>query len=342
MELIRCGSQCLICDYPVRIDTYSGCSHRCEYCFAANRKNLNEIKPLNCAKQLKDFIKGKRTSETRFIDWDIPLHFGGTSDPFQAAEKEHKRTLECLEIFVESKYPFIISTKNPVMAAEKPYIDLLHQCNVVLQVSMACPEYDKMESGAPTFEERLQAIRVLSRKVTRVIARIQPYMIEYRDDIIKQLPRMRDAGIYGVIVEGYVSNRKRDNMQRYGSKYFYDYHILFEHFKQIKDVCHSVGLRFFCGEDCLRWLGDDLTCCGTENLSGFKPLTYNVEHLAFGKAECTKAMTEQDGHQPFKSLRMTSEFANTIKGKNFKELIHKFGDTNIEDYKNIRSELDVH
>ena len=41
----RCGSQILLCDVPVRFDTYRGCSHGCTYCFTARKVKLSDIKP---------------------------------------------------------------------------------------------------------------------------------------------------------------------------------------------------------------------------------------------------------------------------------------------------------
>ena len=130
---------------------------------------------MHTTKSLRNFIEGKRNFETKWCDWAIPLHWGGTSDPFQACELEHKCSLECLEIFAETKYPFIVSTKNPVMLTKEPYLSLISQCRCVLQVSMGCGKYDKLEQGAPTYEERLQAVKFLSDKVTRIIARVRPY-----------------------------------------------------------------------------------------------------------------------------------------------------------------------
>lgn len=37
-----CGSQCWLCDLPVRFDTYKGCTHGCKYCFV-QRKNTLEV-----------------------------------------------------------------------------------------------------------------------------------------------------------------------------------------------------------------------------------------------------------------------------------------------------------
>ena len=118
--MIRCGSQCLTCDYPIHFDTYEGCSHGCKYCFVKHKYSIDNIKPLNTTKGLKRFIKGGRNLETKWCDWNIPLHWGANSDPFQSCERAYRKSLECLRIFAETGYPVIISTKNPVMLTEEP------------------------------------------------------------------------------------------------------------------------------------------------------------------------------------------------------------------------------
>ena len=94
----RCGSQVILCDVPIRFDTYQGCSHDCAYCFARKGVILNNIKPDESVKSLKSFITGERTIETKWCDWAIPLHWGGLSDPLQPCEKKYRRTYECLQL----------------------------------------------------------------------------------------------------------------------------------------------------------------------------------------------------------------------------------------------------
>lgn len=31
---VACGSQAVLCEYPIRFDTFTGCSHGCKYCYA--------------------------------------------------------------------------------------------------------------------------------------------------------------------------------------------------------------------------------------------------------------------------------------------------------------------
>lgn len=70
----KCGSQCYLCDVPVRFDTYVGCSHGCKYCFAEKFRDMKDIEVGETAKDLQRFIEGKRTPDTNWCDWDIPIH----------------------------------------------------------------------------------------------------------------------------------------------------------------------------------------------------------------------------------------------------------------------------
>ncbi len=80
----ECGSQCWLCDLPIRFDTYRGCSHGCKYCFVktnGQRYDISDIKKNESAKSLQDWIDGKRRKTTAWCDWDIPLHWGGHFRP---------------------------------------------------------------------------------------------------------------------------------------------------------------------------------------------------------------------------------------------------------------------
>lgn len=333
---ISCGIQCLICDYPIHLDTYKGCSHACKYCFVKKKYSINNIEPINTTKSLRNFIEGKRNFETKWCDWDIPIHWGANSDPFQKCEEEFKKSLDCLKIFAETKYPFIVSTKNPVLACKEPYLSLLGQCDCVFQISMACSKYDKLEQGAPTYEQRLEAAKILSRHVTRLIVRIQPYFTDCFKDILKEIPRYAENGVYGIICEGYHSQKKQKGLVKDG-KFCFSIDQLVPQFKKIKEECHKHGLRFFCGEDRIRFLGDSLSCCGTEGLESFKPNTFNIEHLAHDtNTKATNVMKQIDTYQPFKGLGQSQAFAMKCKNKSFEQLMHEIGDNYVYWYQELR------
>ena len=75
----KCGSQIILCNLPVRFDTYRGCSHGCRYCFAQKKNDISHIERDESVDGLRSFIEGKRGNETEWCDWNIPIHWGGMS-----------------------------------------------------------------------------------------------------------------------------------------------------------------------------------------------------------------------------------------------------------------------
>lgn len=276
----ECGSQCWLCDLPIRFDTYKGCSHGCKYCFV-QRKSGMEVSPHESARQLAAFIAGKRNGETRWADWNIPIHWGGMSDPFQPCERTQKRTLEALKVLKETGYPCVISTKGR-LCVEEPYFSLIAQSNIVMQVSAVCGKYDALEPCAPPYEERLEMMRKLSKAAKRVIVRAQPYICDVFNDVRENIPRIAEAGAHGIIFEGMKFNRKKPGTVKCGGDFMIPVQYLKRDFERLKEECHKNGLAFYSGENRLRAMGDSLTCCGIDGLEGFRPNTYNLAHILNG------------------------------------------------------------
>lgn len=299
----RCGSQITLCNIPIRFDTYYGCSHGCRYCFTQRNRNIEEIGKDESPIALKRFIEGKRTQETNWCDWDIPLHWGGMSDPFQPIEKKYRASYNCLKIFAESQYPFVVSTKGRLVGDDQ-YIDLLTACNAVVQISMVCSKYDKIEPGAPSYEERLQILKKLNEKgIKRTIVRVQPYMTEVFGDVMKNIPLLADAGAHGIVFEGLKYYKKKKRMITLGGDRVYPLPILRSQFKELKQQCHKYGLSFYSGENRLRAMGDSMCCCGIDGLEGFTPNEYNICMILNGKKrEPTELMKEPGTANCFKSL----------------------------------------
>lgn len=318
---IRCGSQVTVCELPISYDTYSGCSHRCAYCFAQTSMTFDNVEPCPSIKALEKFISGSRTQETKWCDWDIPLHWGGMSDPFQPAEEEHRASLEALKVFERTGYPFVVSTKGRLVA-EDPYLSLLGRCNCVVQISMACTGYDKLEQGAPTFGERVEMVRKLSPVVKRVIARIQPFIPTMGREIVASLSDIADAGAFGVTVEGIKFKRKKPGTVRVGGDWCYQDDTLESWYLKIREECRRLGLAFYCAENRLRSLGDGACCCGVADIPGFRPNGFNCVSVAAGSGcKPTKTMLETGTGGCFQSLFQTSQGSERVRRSSFAEMM---------------------
>ena len=99
---------------------------------------------------------------------------------------------------------------------DRNYLDLLSRCNCVVQVSMVCGRYDKLEPGTPSYEERLEIVKTVAARVKRVIIRAQPYMPEVFRDVMENIPRIKEAGAYGIVTEGMKFAKAKPGMVRIG------------------------------------------------------------------------------------------------------------------------------
>lgn len=254
----------------------------CRYCFVQLKYDIANIERGEGPKALADFIAGKRNGGTCWCDWNIPIHWGGVSDPFQPIEVQHRLSYEALKVFAETKYPFVVSTKGRLVADDE-YLDLLKQCNCVVQVSLVSPKYDSLEKGAPSFAERIEIIRKVAPHVKRVIVRAQPYTTAVFNDILNQIPVYADAGVYGLTVEGMKYKHKIPGFIKVAGDYCYPAQLLRKHFDIIKETCHRHGLKFYSAENRLRKMGDSLCCCGIDGLEDFEPNTYNLNHYLYDR-----------------------------------------------------------
>ena len=323
-----CGSQIPICDVPIRFDTYTGCTHACEYCFVKRLTDIKKVGIGESPKQLLDFINGKRNKTTSWCDWDIPIHWGGVSDPFQPCEKIHKRSYEALKVFADTQYPYIVSTKGKI-AGEKDYIDIISRTNCVFQLSAISAVYDKYEKGASTFEERMSIAEKLAPKVKRVVIRAQPFILEIEDALIENLKRFKEIGVYGVVLEGMKYKTKRSDTEKFKGDNVIKKSLLRNAFQRIKEACHENNIVFLCGENRLRSMGDSLTCCGCEGLEGFVVNTYNLNSFNLGRQPRLTPAQERTGTtHAFLASFMQQKYALALKEMSFKEAMQRYYNKN--------------
>ena len=319
----KSGSQVILCDVPVRFDTYEGCGHACSYCFVTRKSNIADIKLGESATSLRQWIDGKRTNDTNWCDWNIPLHWGGMSDPFQPKERIARRSLEALKVFAETGYPFIVSTKSALIA-EEPYYSLLSRCNCVVQFSAVSPMYDKVERGASPYNARLTAAAKLAQ-ICRVNLRIQPYIPGVFQDVIRGIPKFAAAGVHGITVEGMKYTLPRvDGLVSVGNDYCYQVEILLPQFEAIKRQAHKYGLKFYCGENRLRALSDELCCCGIEGM-GWKENKANLNHFLFDRKnyKFTERMQQVGSAGVFGALEQSSLAGKEIPLMSYAQMLQK-------------------
>lgn len=177
------------------INVYTGCAHQCEYCYAVS------YEPGTCShkKRFEQMIQRDLEDIEGFDVPPAPVHLSNSTDPFQPLEAVHRHTLHALEQILAHRSRFTtvtILTKNPLLAAQPEYLDLLRD---LASLSSNHPRYEDFSKRgdpgccvevslsfwreearaaydvkAPTIEHRKEGIRALRRAGIPVALRIDP------------------------------------------------------------------------------------------------------------------------------------------------------------------------
>ena len=214
LKLLEDGKQLAICHMGFRFDSYMGwCGHYCSYCFARGisirykRWDADKIRVADMDDVKRYFTgaagSGPKSKIGNCIRHKYPIRVGTNTDCFQPVEKKYRVTYKFItEIMNPHDYPYSICTKSD-MVIDPEYLEV-YEDNVTFQFTLSTLNQgvlDKIESGAPTATERINAIRVLGKNGFFVGCRISPHIPELMDDIEPLVQELAGAGCKHVISE---------------------------------------------------------------------------------------------------------------------------------------------
>ena len=144
------------------LNPYRGCEHACVYCYAPSVIHWDKGK-------WGDLVEAK-VNLPRILSKELRVKkkgvvgLGTVTDQYQPAEKKYELTRRCLELLLLHDFPVCIQTKSSLVLRD---IDLLKTFSN-LEVGITLTTHDesvrqKLEPGASSVEERLQALFALSK-----------------------------------------------------------------------------------------------------------------------------------------------------------------------------------
>ena len=153
------------------VNPYRGCEHGCIYCFARPTHAYLGLSPgldfetkLTVKPEAARLLR-KAFDNPRYVPATLAL--GTNTDPYQPLEKKHRITRSILEVLLEYRHPFTITTKSAMVVRD---VDLLAQAAKLglVSVAMSVTTLDHrlarlMEPRASTPQRRLWAIEQLSK-----------------------------------------------------------------------------------------------------------------------------------------------------------------------------------
>ena len=310
------NEQFFFCGVPLRLDTYSNCSHNCSYCFAraleltnaSKAKSKGIIKPADphdiqhVLTKAMDWSKKYSDIEVEWLRRKVPIHWGGMSDPFQPCERKYKVSAKVMEHLNWYMYPTVISTKGS-MIAEQEYIDRLLEGLYAVQITLISRNDEligQLEPGAPSAAERLKVLEKLASAGIWTACRIQPVIPGsiVETDMKGFIGTLANTGIKHVVVEGYKPSvwfkdgyRKVNEVcggdvtleygQQTGSEFFLPTWRKWEYLQVALQAAHEHGITVGAADNDLRDMGDVECCCGIDKVPGFENYwTYQTARMA--------------------------------------------------------------
>lgn len=152
------------------LNPYRGCTHAYEYCYARKYQRHLELGAGDDFSSLilvKTNLPGVLRRELRKPSWAREgVAVGTATDPYQPIEGHYRITRRCLEVLCESRTPFSIVTRGPMVLRDR---DLLVRATAGAgcRVFMSVPAVDedvwtRLEPGTARPAQRLRAVRQLA------------------------------------------------------------------------------------------------------------------------------------------------------------------------------------
>lgn len=223
------------CPMPFNMDIWDGliCPYNCIYCYAnafraslytaffdnSKTMGLRHCNPTYYKQELDKMDKYRKMSFdqkrelsgiNKAFALEIPVRMGIRFEDFLRNEGRHGVSLEMLNYLKDIEYPVMINTKSPLVG-EDAYIKALSENKARSAIHMTLISSNDrilkdLEPGAPSYADRLEAMKRMSSAGIRVVARIEPYLFlttDDPDDLSKYMADMKDAGIHNITFDTY-------------------------------------------------------------------------------------------------------------------------------------------
>ncbi len=155
------------CPEKYSLNPYTGCSHRCIYCYSTYIPNFYRLR-------VKKNLLPRVEKDLSKLPKRSPISMSNSSDPYPPLEKKLGLTRGVLKLLKEYEMDLMIVTKSDIVTRD---IDLITEMNAAVSISLTTLDKklaSKLEPGAPEPMKRIEALRKLHSEGIPVILRLDP------------------------------------------------------------------------------------------------------------------------------------------------------------------------
>lgn len=203
-HFLSISSQISFCSAPLRLDSFNKCQFSCDYCYARSRTGsgrdakLLSADPSLLEKRLSRVFSGNIASALdEFLARRVPIQFGGMSDPFMPIENVRQVTSKILQILKHYQYPFMLSTKGPLLFHESS-IRALEGTNSIIRISFSGASKNTrllIDRGGVDFDYFLDNLDRLRSRGLKIGIRLQPLIPGEEDHALGMIERLEVGSV---------------------------------------------------------------------------------------------------------------------------------------------------
>lgn len=168
-------SKSKIFDYT--INPYTGCQHRCVYCYARFMKRFTGHK-----ESWGQFVDIKVNAQSMLYQEIVRkppgrVWISGVCDPYQYIELKYELTRKCLEVLIQHNWPIRIQTKSDLVLRDIALFQCAKDIEVGLSITTGNDSIRKLfEPNAPSIKARVNALEKLHSAGIKTFAMIAPML----------------------------------------------------------------------------------------------------------------------------------------------------------------------
>lgn len=162
---------------PLAANLYSGCGHKCSYCYVPNVLNISRQQFDNDVHERNEIIKKLEKDAKKIAYSDKQVFMSFTTDPYNPINDKLQLTRQALEIFLMYKIPISILTKSGMKALQD--LDVIKKFGQHIKIG-ASMTYDndldsqRIEKGAALPNERLLMLETFHKNNVRTWISFEP------------------------------------------------------------------------------------------------------------------------------------------------------------------------
>jgi len=199
-----------LCTCPPKysLHPYTGCTHKCLYCYASAYVGYKDSVPK------KDFIK-RLYRELPKVNKLYPIVLSTSSDPYPPLELKTSLTRRTLNLLISNNFKIQIVTKSDIVVRD---LDTLKRGRVTVSITITTLDEriaKIIEPNAPSPKKRLNAIKILSKEGIPVSVRIDPvipYLTDDSSDLKELVEKVVEVGASHIVTSTYKA--RYDNLAR--------------------------------------------------------------------------------------------------------------------------------